>query len=222
MWWGTRYLDELVLEDNGNCMIVETTGRAMTAGNNIEGRFAYSTSDATASSAYTMTARVLHWTTAFLVLSTIPLGIVAANDWGGSMQDAIYDLHRSIGATIVPLVFLRLIYRWTHPPLPLPDDIPQLQRFAAHTTHWGLYILLIAQPLTGWIATSAYRASVTVFSWFELPPIWHEDRAFSEQLFSVHGLIGIAIACLAAAHIGAALHHHFVRRDRILMRMITG
>src|SRR5262245_11692297 len=96
----------------------------MTAGNNIEGRLAYSRSDATRSSAYTMTARVLHWTTAFLVLSTIPLGIVAANDWGGSMQDAIYDLHRSIGATLIPLVFLRLIYRWTHPPLPLPDDIP--------------------------------------------------------------------------------------------------
>src|SRR5262245_11692298 len=99
---------------------------------------------------------------------------------------------------------------------------PQLQRFAAHTTHWGLYILLIAQPLTGWIATSAYRASVTVFGWFELPPIWHEDRAFSEQLFFVHRLMGLAITCLVAAHIGAALYHHLVRKDRILLRMVTG
>jgi cytochrome b561 len=63
---------------------------------------------------------------------------------------------------------------------------------------------------------------VTVFGWFELPPIWPENRAFSEQLFSVHSVIGIAIACLAAAHIGAALYHHFVRKDRVLMRMITG
>jgi len=132
-----------------------------------------------------MTARVLHWATAFLVLSVIPLGIVAANDWGGSMQNAIFDLHRSIGAAIVPLIVLRPIYRWAHPPLPLPDDIPKLQRLAAHATHWSLYILLIAQPLTGWIVTSAYRAPVTVFGWFELPPIWSEDRAFSEQLFSV-------------------------------------
>jgi len=38
----------------------------------------------------------------------------------------------------------------------------------------------------------------------------------------VHGLIGIGIACLAAAHVGAALYHHFVRRDRVLLRMITG
>jgi cytochrome b561 len=172
--------------------------------------------------AYAFTARVLHWTTAFLILSMIPLGGVIANEWGGSVQNALYDLHRSIGVAIIPLVILRIIYRWTHPPLPLPDDIAPMQRVAAHATHWALYALLIVQPFTGWIATSAYRAPVTVFGWLELPPIWPEDRAFSEQLFFVHSLIGLAIACLVAAHIGAALHHHFVRRDRVLLRMITG
>ena len=178
--------------------------------------------DAVTPPAYTITARVLRWITAFLILSMIPLGVVIANEWGGSAQDSLYDLHRSIGAAVIPLVILRLIYRWTHSPLPLPEDIPAMQRLTAHVTHWGLYALLIVQPLTGWIATSAYRAPVIVFGWFELPPIWLENRAFSEHLFSVHSLIGIAIACLAAAHIGAALYHHFVRKDRILIRMISG
>jgi cytochrome b561 len=130
----------------------------MRAGNNIEGGSAYPATNAIVGPAYTMTARVLHWTTAFLILSMIPLGIVIANEWGGSAQDFLYDLHRSIGAAIIPLIFLRLIYRWTHPPLPLPDDIPELQRLAAHATHWGLYALLIVQPFTGWIATSAYQS----------------------------------------------------------------
>jgi cytochrome b561 len=169
-----------------------------------------------------MTERVLHWITAFLILSMIPLGVVIANEWGGSAQDSLYDLHRSIGATVIPLVVLRLIYRWTHPPVPLPDDIPAIQRLAAHATHWGLSALLIVQPITGWIAASAYRAPVRVFGWFNLPPIWPENRVFSDQLFLVHGLIGIAIAGLVGAHIGAALYHHFVRKDRILMRMIAG
>jgi cytochrome b561 len=172
--------------------------------------------------AYTFTARVLHWITALLVLAMIPLGVVIANEWGGSAQDALYDLHRSIGVAIIPLVILRIIYRWTHPPLPLPADIATKQRLAAHATHWGLYALLIVQPFTGWIATSAYRAPIIVFGLFELPPIWPVNRAFSEQLFFIHALLGIAIACLVAAHIGAALHHHFVRRDRVLLRMITG
>lgn len=124
--------------------------------------------------------------------------------------------------TVIPLVILRIIYRWRHAPLPLPDDIVPMQRFAAEATHWALYALIVVQPFTGWIATSAYRAPVVVFGWFELPPIWPQDRAFSDRLFSFHALTGIAIACLAATHIGAALYHHFVRRDHVLLRMISG
>jgi cytochrome b561 len=78
------------------------------------------------------------------------------------------------------------------------------------------------QPFVGWVATSAYRAPIMVFGLFELPPIWPQDRPLSGRLFVVHALIGAAIACLAAVHIGAALYHHFVRKDRVLMRMITG
>jgi cytochrome b561 len=172
--------------------------------------------------AYTITARILHWVTASLVLLNLPLGLIIANNWGGPLQDQLYDLHRSIGALIIPIILVRLVYRLGHPPAPLPDDIPALQQLAANATHWALYGLLIAQPFLGWIGTSAYRATIVVFGLFELPPIWPEDRAFSDQVLFVHSLIGLSIACLLAAHIGAALHHHFVRRDGILTRMITG
>jgi cytochrome b561 len=174
------------------------------------------------SAAYSLTARVLHWTTAVLVLIMIPVGVVMTNEWGGPLQDPLYDLHRSIGTALIPLVILRLGYRFTHPPLRLPEDIPPIQQFAAHATHWGLYALLLLQAFVGWLATSAYGAPIMVFGMFQLPPIWDQDRALSERLFVVHGLMGAAIACLAAAHIGAALYHHFVRKDRVLMRMISG
>jgi len=172
--------------------------------------------------AYTVTARILHWVTASLVLLNLPLGLVIANNWGGPLQDPLYDLHRSIGALIIPIILVRLVYRLGHPPAPLPDDIPALQQLAANATHWALYALLIVQPFLGWIGTSAYRAPIVVFGLFELPPIWPEDRAFSDQVLFVHSLIGLSIACLLTAHIGAALHHHFVRRDGILMRMVGG
>ena len=178
--------------------------------------------DGKTSTAYSMTARVLHWVTAVLVLIMLPLGVGIANEWGGPLKDPLYDLHRSIGTVIIPLVILRLGYRLTHPPLPLPEDVPPLQQLAAHATHWGLYALLIVQPFVGWIATSAYRAQIMVFGLFELPPIWPQDRALSDRLFVVHALIAAAIACLAAVHIAAALYHHFVQKDRVLMRMITG
>jgi cytochrome b561 len=177
---------------------------------------------AMAAPAYTVTARVLHWFTAVLVLTMIPVGIIIANEWGGPLQEPLYDLHKSVGALLIPLVLLRLIYRLTHPPALLPQDIPAIQRLAAHVNHWALYGLLLVQPFVGWIATSAYPAPMPFFRLFELPPIWPENRAFSEQLFSVHKLIGITIAVFVAIHVGAALFHHFVRRDRVLMRMVTG
>ncbi len=102
--------------------------------------------DAAAVPAYTVTARIFHWVTASLVLFMLPLGLVIANDWGGPLQDQLYDLHRSIGALIIPIILVRVVYRWGHPPLPLPDDIPAIQQLAANATHWALYALVILQP----------------------------------------------------------------------------
>ena len=172
--------------------------------------------------AYNVTARVLHWLVAALVLPMIALGIIIANEWGGPVQQPLYDLHKSIGALLLPIIVVRLVYRLAHPPLPLPADIPALQQFAAHATHWTLYGLLIVQPVVGLIATSAYPAPLPMFGLFELPHVWPENRPLSERLFALHRWLGIAIAAVAAIHIGAALQHHFVRRDRVLMRMLTG
>lgn len=171
---------------------------------------------------YTLTARILHWVTAALVLIMVPIGVAMANaDFGGA-QDTLYHLHRSIGVLLLPIVLIRLIYRLRNPAPPLPADIPWIQQLAAHITHWGLYTLLIVQPVVGWIATSAYRAPILFFWLFEVPPIWPVDQAFSERMFAVHRLIGIAIVLLVCAHVGAALFHHFIRKDRVLMRMVSG
>ena len=106
--------------------------------------------------------------------------------------------------------------------MPLPEQIPAMQRLAAAGTHGALYALLLAQPVIGWIATSAYPAPIPVFGLFELPPLWGANRPLSDKLFSLHAAFGIAIAIVVALHVAAACHHHFVRKDRVLLRMITG
>ena len=169
---------------------------------------------------YTPVARILHWVTAALVLIMIPIGIAMANADLGPIGDTLYDIHRSTGALLLPLVIVRLIYRLNNPPPPLPADIPPMQQMAAQATHWALYGLLIVQALVGWIATSAYRAPIRVFWLFELPPIWPVNQPFSEQAFAVHRFLGIALVILLCGHIGAALFHHFIRKDDVLKRMI--
>jgi cytochrome b561 len=180
------------------------------------------TTSAVGAPAYTMTARVLHWIAAVLVLAMVPVGIVIANEWGGPAQQWLYNLHKSTGALLIPIVIVRIVYRLTHPPAPLPEDIPAIQRFVAETVHWTLYILILVQPFIGWIATSAFPAPLPFFGLFEVPAIWGADRALSDRLFAIHRFIGLAIGFFAAMHIGGALFHHFVRKDRVLMRMFTG
>jgi cytochrome b561 len=203
----------------GSSMRVEATDITLPAPRYAAGD---STSNAAAPPAYTMIARILHWVMAILILSMIPLGLVIANDWGGPLQELLYSVHQSIGALIIPLILMRLVYRRAKPPAPLPNDIPAIQQLAAHATHWGLYTLLLVQPIVGWVAMSAYGEPIKLLGGFELPPIWPKDRLFSEQLFAIHGLIGAVTAALVAVHIGGALYHHLVRKDGVLMRMITG
>jgi cytochrome b561 len=169
---------------------------------------------------YTATAKLLHWLTAVMVLTMIPIGLIMANFSLGATGDVLYDIHRSFGAVLMPIVLIRLVYRLANPPPPLPDYVPASQQLVANTVHWALYAGLVVQALVGWIATSAYRAPIKVFWLFELPPIWPVDQAFSERMFMVHRWLGIALAVLLCGHIGAALYHHFVRKDGVLRRMI--
>jgi len=171
---------------------------------------------------YLPVARIFHWLTAALVLTMLPIGVAMASFDLGPVEDTLYHLHRSIGALVLVITVVRLINRLGNPAPPLPADMPAFQQFAAHATHWGLYALLIVQPIVGWIATSAYRAPVLFFWLFELPPIWPENRPFSEAMFTVHRSLGILIALLICAHIGAALYHHFILKDRVLGRMVSG
>lgn len=165
---------------------------------------------------YSVTARFWHWLTAVLVIAMIPLGFGIANY---DLGDTLYNSHKSFGFVVFVVVVLRLVYRLTHPVPPLPADIPAIQRLAAHANHWALYALLLAQPVVGWIATSAYPAPIPIFGLFDLPPIWPENRALSDRLYELHGWIGLALAALIALHIAAVIYHQFIRKDNLLARM---
>jgi len=169
---------------------------------------------------YSLFARSIHWLTAVLVLTMVPAGLVMIRIDGGELQNRLFDFHRSVGIVLMILTVLRLAYRFTHKPAPLPDTMPGWQKLAASATHVGLYGFLLINPFLGWVATSAYGARISVFGLFTMPAIVDKDRALSEQLFQVHLVLGLVFTLAVLMHIAAALYHGFIRRDGVLNRML--
>jgi cytochrome b561 len=91
----------------------------------------------------------------------------------------------------------------------------------AHFTHYGLYLLLFAMPLTGWAMSSAKNYPV---SWFSiggsLPNLVQPDEQLFEILRTTHGLLAKALVAVALLHVAGALQHHFIRKDNVLRRML--
>lgn len=169
---------------------------------------------------YSGFAKLMHWLVAVCVLAMIPAGYVMSRMGPGDLQNALYNLHRSFGFTVLVLMGARLTYRLV---MGAPEPEPSLnafQRAVSAAVHHMLYLLLLLQPLVGWTATSAYGAPIIVFGMFRLPDLAAKNEALSKQLFLAHDMMGYVIAGLLILHIGAALFHHFIRRDGVLRRML--
>jgi cytochrome b561 len=173
---------------------------------------------------YSGTARGFHWLTVALIAIQLPIGVYMVyrgstlNIWDG-LTNNLYSSHKLIGFVLLWLVLARLAYRLS---AGAPADEPTLepwQKAVSHTVHWVIYALLIALPIGGWIGVSAYPAT-NIFGLFNLPSIWTPDKAFAETILAYHGIAGLVLAGLIGMHVGAALFHHFVRKDNVLRRMI--
>ncbi len=170
-------------------------------------------------SRYTPTAVALHWLLALLIACNLALGAYMSDLPLSMTRLKLYNGHKWAGITILALSVVRLLWRLTHrPPVDLP--MPAWQRRAAHAAHAALYLLFFAVPLMGWAYSSAAGFPVVVFGVLPLPDFVAPDRALSETLKPLHGLLAWALAAVALVHVAGALKHHFIDRDALLLRML--
>ena len=177
----------------------------------------------TTTSRYNRVAILLHWLIAFLIIGQLIGGkVMMALDFS-DFKVSLYQWHKAFGITILTLAVLRLLWRLTHRAPALPADIPGWQRTASHISHAALYGFMIGVPLLGWLLVSASPKGFPT-TWFNLFPIPNLPVAASKEsaeLFTtLHEITAFGFAALILLHIGAALHHHFGRKDDILRRML--
>ena len=169
---------------------------------------------------FNLTARVLHWSMALLILTMLFVGIGMVASL--SLRPTLVSLHRPIGIAILLLVIVRAVNRLRHRPPPLPADLPRIQMFAAKASHWLLYALMFAMPLVGWSMLSAGGYPVTLFKGFALPPIAPHDATIYAVLRSAHTWLALLLFATVLMHLAAALYHAWVRRDAVFPSMARG
>jgi cytochrome b561 len=170
---------------------------------------------------YSTIAKSLHWIVALCVITIVPVGIMMGRLPDTAFKNNLFEFHKSLGALILMLMTVRLIYRLVKGAPPEPK-IPAFYRFAGNATHWALYVLLIVTPMVAWIGYNAFGVRVPFFGLFELPAIVGKNDALSDTLFAVHRFLGISVGVLIVMHIGAGLFHYFIRKDGVLQRMLPG
>jgi cytochrome b561 len=167
---------------------------------------------------YTRLARALHWITAVLLLLLFGLGISMTRWVADEQKVRVYSWHEWAGITVFGLTALRLAWRLGHPAPPI--DVPAWEKRTAAAVYVALYALLIAQPIVGWLMSTAFGFPVVYLGVVPLPAPVGEDRELAEQLEGVHVTLAIALAALFALHVSGVLYHHLIRRDAVLSRML--
>jgi cytochrome b561/polyisoprenoid-binding protein YceI len=166
---------------------------------------------------YSRIAIFLHWAIAALLAFQISVGW-ALEDLG-ARGFALFQLHKSIGMTILALTLARIAIRYWKPrPAPVEGG---WQGALAKAVHGGLYLFMIGAPLTGWALVSTAKISVPtlIFGAIPLPhlPLPMGAHALAEGGHSLLAWIGLA---LFALHVAGALRHHFLMGDGLLWRMM--
>lgn len=163
---------------------------------------------------------LLHWTIVVLVGWLAWLGLTMVDMPPTPAKINAYALHKSLGLTLLALVVVRLAWRlFAGAPAPVPGT-PGWQARIASTTHWAMYVLLFAMPLTGWAFNSAAGYPLQWFKQFNLPAIAGRNEALADTAIQLHEYGFWLLLLLVLAHAGAAFYHHLFQGDDTLRRML--
>jgi cytochrome b561 len=169
---------------------------------------------------YTRTAVTLHWLIVLLIFAAFPLGLYMHDLPLSPHKLRLYSYHKWIGVSVLLLAVIRLYWRGTHRPPPMPDTMQRWEKVAAESVHYLLYALIFVIPVSGWLMSSAMGFQTVWFGVLPLPDLVGKNKELADMLHEVHEALNYGLFGLVLAHIGAALKHHFIERDDILVRMI--
>ena len=164
-------------------------------------------------------SKALHW---IIVLLIIVQWVIAerAHELKGAAKVNALGWHKSFGMTVLMLAIIRLVWRWMNPVPALDGVTKNWERALAHVSHFLLYALLFAIPLTGWMLSTAASFRVSWFGLFTWPDLVAPDRDTMNFMRSAHSWLFSGLITVALLHVAGALKHAFVDKNDVLRRML--
>lgn len=169
------------------------------------------------STRYGSVAIAIHWLTALMIVALFATGLLAAAQVDPAAKVALLRAHIPLGAGVLLLTLLRIVWWLVADRRPaLPSDQPDWQKFMAKAVHFALYAVVLVTASSGIATIILSGALPAIIGSATLPNL---ETVLPR---AVHGLMSRAMLGLLALHIGAALYHQFIRKDRLLARMGVG
>ena len=165
--------------------------------------------------------KLLHWLLALAVIAMAVMGLVMKyGDFTPIERIRLYNLHKSVGLTILTLALLRLLIRVLDRRRPELPPMPRWQHIASTLSHVALSGVLIGMPLTGWLYNSASGFPLQWFSQFKVPALVERSAELKDLAGGLHFAGFVLLALVLAVHAAAAIQHHYVHRDNVLRSML--
>jgi len=171
---------------------------------------------------YGSVAKTLHWLIFLLLSFQVTIGLLL-----NKLQEKapatleIYNLHKATGMLVLGLVIFRLAWRWNNITPRLPDSLSAPEKKLSRLIQGALYGLMFLIPLSGWTLSSAAGYPVDFyFGLIRFPALVAKDKALADLAVEVHAYLGFLLIGLVFIHAAAAIKHHFVAKNDILLSMV--
>jgi cytochrome b561 len=170
-------------------------------------------------SAYGLIARALHWGMAIAIIALFALGYwMRGLNYASPYYQSAPDLHQSAGMVVLALLVLRLVWRLLNPK-PHVSTLTRFEHIASLALQWGFYVILFVMMVAGYFILTSDGRGFEVFGIMEIPSAYTQ-KGFEELAGQIHWILAYLIMAMAVLHGGAALFHHFIKKDDVLRQMI--
>ncbi len=171
---------------------------------------------------YSSGSKFFHWTIALIVIGMLSASFFL-EDLPKQYAGFAYMIHKSLGLTVLFLMFLRVFWIIKTGKPSLPPTVPRWQVFLARIIQYNLYFFVFLMPICGWIMSVAAGRTPSFFGLFPLPlPGLAPNEFLAEFMGWAHLVIAWIIISLVFLHVAGAVKHYFIDKDGVVQKMLPG